>query len=82
MKKLYENNFVDSNFDINTFVEKWPDDLDQNDIVKWKNLKQANMIFIPVFRDPKDENKEIISKKYFFCSKCKQWKKLLNQLRT
>lgn len=33
------------------------------------------MVFVPVYKDPEDLKKSIISKEYFYCSLRKQWEK-------
>lgn len=79
--KNFASNFEDSTFNIMPFIQQWPKELDKAAIAKWICFKQASMIFVPVLRNPDDENKEVISKKFFYCSKCNQWKKHLNLLK-
>lgn len=81
MAKKYRDNFCDSNFDVNPFIEKWPDSFNKDIILKWVNLKNASMIFVPVYKDPEDLTKSIISKEYFYCSLCKQWKKTFSSVK-
>ncbi|KAK8894415.1 hypothetical protein M9Y10_022849 [Tritrichomonas musculus] len=79
--KNFASNFEDSNFDIMPFIQQWPKELDKAAIAKWICFKQACMIFVPVLRNPDDENKEVISKKFFYCSKCNQWKKTFESIK-
>ena len=63
------------------FIQQRPKELDKAAIAKWISFKQACMIFVPVLRNPDDENKEVISKKFFYCSKCNQWKKTFESIK-
>lgn len=82
LSKSYSSNFDDSNFDIVPFIEVWPIGFGQNKITKWMNLKHASMILVPVIKDTSnEENKEKISKEYFYCSKCKKWIKTFESVK-
>lgn len=52
------------------FIESWPSNLDQAKVVKFVNLKNALMIYIPVL---KEKNKDTTSKEHFYCSLCQKW---------
>ncbi|KAK8835293.1 hypothetical protein M9Y10_017582 [Tritrichomonas musculus] len=73
MKQSYESHFTESYLNIQDYIQKWPDTIDENDIVKFVNYENANMIFVPVINS---NGKEIISKKDFYCSLCKKWLKI------
>lgn len=78
IKKTYENNFVEPSIHIGDYIETWPDTLDNKDVTRFVNLKNATMIFVPVFSK---NNTEAISKEYFYCSKCKRWLKIFSSVK-
>lgn len=78
MSHTYESNFTDCYIDIKPLIDKWPNTIDPNGIIKFVNYTNANMIFIPVFT--KDE-KQIISKSDFYCSVCKRWYKICSSVK-
>lgn len=78
MKSTYDSHFVDSFFNIIDYIDTWPNNLQKEDISKFVNFVDANMLFIPVF---KKEGKEKISRKIYYCSICKKWLKISDSIK-
>lgn len=72
-KKSYSDNFKDSLHDIKSSIEHWPENLNKKEVTYFKILKKTYMIFVPVANV---NGIDIISKEFFYCSICKQWKKI------
>ena len=57
MKHSYESHFTEKYLNNQDYIQKQPDTIDENDIVKFVNYENANMIFVPVINS---NGKEII----------------------
>ena len=53
LKKTYNNNFTDTAINIKDFIKSWPDEIDEENITKFVNLKNASMIFVPMIQKKK-----------------------------
>lgn len=53
LKKTYNNNFTDTTINIKDFIKSWPDEIDEENITKFVNLKNASMIFVPMIQKKK-----------------------------
>lgn len=72
MTHSYESHFVKANFNIEDFIQEWPNELQKND------FRDANMIFVPCNIV---NGKEVISRKNYYCSVCKKWLKICDSIK-
>lgn len=79
MKQAYESHFIDSLINIKDFINVWTEDVKKDDVVKFVNYIDANMLFIPVIKD--DDGKTKISRNVFYCSKYKKWLKICDSIK-
>lgn len=78
MKRTYESHFTDSFINIKDFIDAWTDDIKKDDVIKFVNYIDANMLFIPV---TKEDGKTKISRKVYYCSECKKWLKICDSIK-
>lgn len=78
LKRTYESHFTDSFINIKDFIDAWTDDIKKDDVIKFVNYIDANMLFIPV---TKEDGKTKISRKVYYCSECKKWLKICDSIK-
>lgn len=78
MSSTYEENFKKANFNIIDYIKNWPNNIDKTNVIKFVNLNNASMIYVPCFI--KNE-KEFISREHFYCTQCEKWKSINNSVR-
>lgn len=73
MKQSYESHFTNASINIINYIKYWPDNIQIDDVIKFVNYIDANMLYVPVFNI---KGKEKISRNDFYCSSCHKWLKI------